>query len=153
VGTWDIGPFDNDTAADFAGALDGAAEGEREGILRGALLRTAEAEGCLDGDLAVEAVAAAALVAAQCPDGEPVSMTSGPRRPLPRLPDDLRALGVRALDRVVTGPSELMELWGESDRSGPWRAGISQLREVLAGGDVRAEGLSPGPGTGQGDGA
>ena len=139
MGAWDIGPFDNDTAADFAVALDGAAEGEREGLLRGALLRAAEAEGSLWDDLAAEAVAAAALVAAQCPDGEPVSMTSGPRRPLPRLPEDLRALGVRALDRVVTRPSELMELWGESERSGPWRAGISQLREVLAGDDGRAD--------------
>jgi hypothetical protein len=153
VGTWDIGPFDNDTAADFAAALDRAAESEREGILRGALLRTAEAEGYLDGDLAVEAVAAAALVAAQCADGEPVSMTSGPREPLPRLPEDLRELGIQALDRVITKPSELMELWGESDRSGPWRAGICQLREALAGVDGRDEGLSPGPDTGQEDAA
>lgn len=138
MGTWDIGPFDNDTAADFAGALDGAAEGERAGMLRGALLRTAEAgEGYLDADVAVEAVAAAALVAAQCAGGEPISLTSGPRSPLPGLPEDLRALGVRALDRVVTKPSELMELWGESDRSGPWRAEIRQLRDTLAGGGER----------------
>ena len=30
MGTWGTGPFDNDTAADFAGDLDDAPPGERE---------------------------------------------------------------------------------------------------------------------------
>ncbi len=34
MGTWDIGHFDNDTAADFSGALKDAAPGERAGLLR-----------------------------------------------------------------------------------------------------------------------
>ncbi|WP_260462086.1 DUF4259 domain-containing protein [Streptomyces lateritius] len=33
MGTWDIGPFDNDTAADFAGDLDEAALEEREAMM------------------------------------------------------------------------------------------------------------------------
>jgi hypothetical protein len=33
MGTWDVGPFDNDTAGDFCDALDEVAEGERKGIL------------------------------------------------------------------------------------------------------------------------
>ncbi|MYV50114.1 DUF4259 domain-containing protein [Streptomyces sp. SID2888] len=37
MGTWDGGPFGNDTAADFCGDLDEAAAGEREGIIRGTL--------------------------------------------------------------------------------------------------------------------
>lgn len=36
MGTWDVGPFDNDTAADFCGDLEEAAAGEREGVVRGA---------------------------------------------------------------------------------------------------------------------
>ncbi|MFD6987164.1 DUF4259 domain-containing protein, partial [Streptomyces sp. NPDC059956] len=39
MGTWDVGPFDNDTAADFGGDLDEVAAGEREGIVRSALTR------------------------------------------------------------------------------------------------------------------
>ncbi|MFD0020611.1 DUF4259 domain-containing protein [Streptomyces sp. NPDC058382] len=36
MATWDVGSFDNDTAADFGGGLDEAAAGEREGIVRSA---------------------------------------------------------------------------------------------------------------------
>ena len=39
MGTWDTGPFDNDTAADFAVALDGADDAEREALIRGVLAR------------------------------------------------------------------------------------------------------------------
>jgi hypothetical protein len=37
MGTWDVGPFDNDTAADFGGDLDEAALEEREALISGAL--------------------------------------------------------------------------------------------------------------------
>ncbi|MFB7778348.1 DUF4259 domain-containing protein [Streptomyces bauhiniae] len=39
MGTWDVDPSDNDTAADFCSALDKAAAAERKGIIRGALTR------------------------------------------------------------------------------------------------------------------
>lgn len=132
MGAWDVGPFDNDTAADFGGDLDDAAEGEREGMLRSILTRAASTEDYLDQDIAVEAVAAAALVAAQCPGGDPVITAYGPKLPVPELPLDLRELAVRALDRVITDPSELLELWAETDEIGPWRATIARLRTVLA---------------------
>ncbi|MCX5297949.1 DUF4259 domain-containing protein [Streptomyces sp. NBC_00193] len=44
MGTWDIGPFDNDTAADFGGDLDEAAAGEREGVVRGTLTHVIDAD-------------------------------------------------------------------------------------------------------------
>ncbi|MFJ9774633.1 DUF4259 domain-containing protein [Kitasatospora sp. NPDC101157] len=59
MGTWDIGHFDNDTAADFAGDLDGAAPDERPVLLRAALERAARRPEHLDDDVDVEAVAAA----------------------------------------------------------------------------------------------
>ncbi|MFJ1600166.1 DUF4259 domain-containing protein [Streptomyces sp. NPDC088261] len=37
MGTWDIGPFDKDTSADFGDDLDEAAAGEREGVVRSTL--------------------------------------------------------------------------------------------------------------------
>lgn len=37
-----------------------------------------------------------------------------------------------ALDRILTEPSELLELWEESDGE-EWKAGVRQLRAVLAG--------------------
>ncbi|WP_316745359.1 DUF4259 domain-containing protein [Streptomyces sp. MK7] len=46
--TWDIGPFDNDTAADFGGDLDEAALEEREALIRSALKRAADPADFLD---------------------------------------------------------------------------------------------------------
>ncbi|MFJ2774284.1 DUF4259 domain-containing protein [Streptomyces sp. NPDC087300] len=42
MGTWNIGPFDSDTGADFGGGLDEAALEEREAMIRGALIRAAD---------------------------------------------------------------------------------------------------------------
>ncbi|WP_330459784.1 DUF4259 domain-containing protein [Streptomyces sp. NBC_00820] len=129
MGTWDIGPFDNDTAADWCNDLDDAAPDERAAMVRAALLRAVETDGYLDAPEGEEACAAAALVAAQCPDGEPVDTSYGPDEPLPDLAA-LRPLAVEALDRIATGPSELMELWEESgDRR--WRAGVERLTRTL----------------------
>ncbi|MFF4652574.1 DUF4259 domain-containing protein [Streptomyces sp. NPDC001380] len=130
MGTWDTGPFDNDTAADVCDALDRAAPDAREDLLRGALLRAAGTVGCLDADTPQEAVAAAALVAAQCPGGEPAGPGCGLEESLSGL-TGLRGLAVRALDRVMTEPSELPELWALSDGA-PWQVGVHRIRRTLA---------------------
>jgi hypothetical protein len=130
MGTWDIGHFDNDTAADFSGKLDKAAEAERESIVRAALTSTIEADGYLDSDEACQAVASAALIAAQCPGGTPVT-AYGPHEPLPVFSPDLRGLAAQALDRVLAADSELVELWDESGHGPLWRQGVTDLRTVL----------------------
>ncbi|MEV5602308.1 DUF4259 domain-containing protein [Streptomyces sp. NPDC052299] len=129
MGTWDVGPFDNDTAADWCGGLDEAAPEAREGMVRAALTETVETADYLDSDVANEAIAAAALVAAQCPGGASVDSAYGPDEPLPDL-TGLRELALRALDRVLTEPSEALELWEEAE-DGPWHTGINQLRGTL----------------------
>lgn len=131
MGTWDIGPFDNDTAADFADDLDEAAVEERESMVRGALKRAADHADYLDAPDAERAVAAAALVVAQHPDGEPACSIMGPSEQLPEFPADLRTLAVDALDQVVAELSELAQLWGEAANGPKWRQDIARLRDVL----------------------
>ncbi|MFE2849779.1 DUF4259 domain-containing protein [Streptomyces lavendulae] len=131
MGTWDIGPFDNDTAADFGGDLDEAAPEERESMIRGVLKRAADPADDLDTPDGERAVAAAALVVAQQSDGEPACSNYGPSEPLPELPADLRTLAVHALDRVVSEQSELAELWAEAADGLAWRKDITRLRDVL----------------------
>ncbi|MFI6154902.1 DUF4259 domain-containing protein [Kitasatospora sp. NPDC051170] len=132
MGTWDIGHFDNDTAADFSGTLKDTAPGERAGLLRAVLETAAGSTDYLDDYEGAQAVAAAALVAAQCPGGTPVTTAYGPGEAIPELPAELRALAVAALDRVVAEDSELAELWGEGGEGGAWEQGIRALRQVLA---------------------
>ncbi|WP_427920020.1 DUF4259 domain-containing protein [Streptomyces sp. cg40] len=129
MGTWDVGPFDNDTAADWCGGFDDAAPDARRGLVRNTLARAAEATDYLDADVGDNAIAAAALVAAQCPGGEPAHPHYGPKQPAPDL-TGLRTLALRALDRVLTEPSELLELWAESDDA-PWHTTINGLRSTL----------------------
>ncbi|MGW6741349.1 DUF4259 domain-containing protein [Streptomyces sp. NPDC055025] len=130
MGTWDTGPFDNDTAADFADALDDAEPEEREALIRGVLTRTVDATGYLVE--AEEAVAAAALIAAQCPDGDPVDMPYGPQTPMPTFPTDLRTLGEEALARIVSDESGPASNWVDPDDERRWRALLNRLRVVLA---------------------
>ncbi|MCQ6552839.1 DUF4259 domain-containing protein [Streptomyces sp. C10-9-1] len=129
MGTWDVGPFGNDTAADWCGDLDDASPDARRGMVRDTLARAADAADRLDAETADEAVAAAAPVAARRPGGEPAHPHYGPDEPLPDLTDP-RALALRALDRVMTEPSELLELWAEPD-GGPWQATTNRLRSTL----------------------
>ncbi|MGX1222792.1 DUF4259 domain-containing protein [Streptomyces ambofaciens] len=131
MGTWDTHPFDNDTAADFANDLDDADMLERETLIRRALMRAADSKDYLEAPEAEEAVAAAALVAAQCSGIELASPSYGPEEPIPTLPADLRSLAVKSLDRVLADESELAELWKESEGGRAWERSIGQLRQLL----------------------
>ncbi|MET8859871.1 DUF4259 domain-containing protein [Streptomyces sp. NPDC004579] len=131
MGTWHVGPFDNDTAADFAGDLDEVPSEEREAMIRRTLLRAADPGDYLNTPDAERAVAAVALVVAQQPDGEPACSVHGPSEPLPELSADLRTLAVGALDQVIAGLSELAELWDGAPDGVRWRQGIARLRDTL----------------------
>jgi hypothetical protein len=130
MGTWGTGPFDNDEAADFAGDLDDAPPGEREALVRGVLTRTVGATGFLDE--AERAVAAAALIAAQCPGGRPVKTVYGPEQPLPVFPEDLRELAARALDRILAGEAGGLEMWVKPAHASQWLASVRAFLDVLA---------------------
>ncbi|MGW6443861.1 DUF4259 domain-containing protein [Lentzea sp. NPDC055074] len=131
MGTWDIGHFDNDTAADFSGALDDALETERETLVRSALTETIESDEYLDSYEACKALASAALIAAQLPGGTPITTSYAPKKPLPVFSPDLRPLAVQALDRVVAPESELLELWDETEYGPQWKQSVADLRAVL----------------------
>jgi hypothetical protein len=75
-------------------------------------------------------VAAAALIAAQCPGGRPVETVYGPEQPLPVFPEDLRELAARALDRVLAGDPGL-EMWVGPADAPQWLAAVAAVRDVL----------------------
>ncbi|WP_331773308.1 DUF4259 domain-containing protein (plasmid) [Embleya sp. NBC_00888] len=140
MGSWDIGPFDNDMGADFADTLDEAPETERENIVRAALTSTIATRGYLDAFEGTEAVAAAALIAAQCPGGAPITSSHGPKKSIPPLSFDLRALAIDALDRVLAEDSELADLWDETGDGPRWRRNITHTRRICAGAETRPDG-------------
>ncbi|MFJ8746526.1 DUF4259 domain-containing protein [Embleya sp. NPDC127516] len=130
MGTWDTGPFDNDTAADFANTLDDAGPEEHEALIRGVLTRTVDAIDYLFE--AEKAIAAAALIATQSPGGEPVDSGYGPEEPMPVSPAVLRTLAAEALDRIASDDSGLIANWLEAANARQWLAHINRLRAVLS---------------------
>jgi len=137
MGTWDVGPFDNDTAADWCGDLDDAAPEQRAVLIRDALSRVAaHGDEYLDSDDAVEAIAAAAIVASQLPGGTAINTPYAPDFLLEggtvEVSDDVPAIAVRALDRIVEKDSEWRELWEEAEESYPQAlASVRSIRATL----------------------
>jgi hypothetical protein len=122
VGTWDVGPFDNDAAADWCGGLHDTDSTQRVEVIRAALAAVADhGDDYLDSDLAVEAIAAAAIVASQLPGGPPVTSPYAPDFLLAggavNVPAHVPALALRALDRITADNSEWRELWEEDPDS------------------------------------
>ncbi|WP_324603730.1 DUF4259 domain-containing protein [Streptomyces sp. SPB78] len=83
LGTWDSGPFGNDAAADWCRGPDDAEPAARAGLVEAAPAHAADTPPGTYLDDGEHTVAAAALVAAQCPRGEPAESAYGPRRPAP----------------------------------------------------------------------
>jgi hypothetical protein len=136
MGTWDVGPFDNDTAADWCGDLDDAAPGQRPTIVRRALTTVLDnGDDYLDSDVAVEAIAAAALIASQLPGGTEITSSYAPDFLFEggrlELADDVPALAVRAMDRIAGDDSEWRELWEESEDGASALATVQQIRATI----------------------
>ena len=136
MGTWDIGPFDNDTAADWCGDLHDATPAQRPAMVRSAFTAVLDnGDDYLDSDLAVEAIAAAAIVASQLPGGAAITSSYAPDFLLAggsvEVPADVLALVVPALDRIVEDNSEWRELWEESAEGAPALAALQQIRTSI----------------------
>lgn len=127
MGTWDVGPFDNDGACDWAWELE---ESDGVDVLRAALNPEVSYVEAPEGEVAI---AAAAVLTAFI--GEAVGVPDE----IADWVDSHRHLDVRslktdaliALDAVVSADSELVELWDESEDSASWRATVDQIRRVL----------------------
>jgi hypothetical protein len=136
VGTWDTGPFDNDTAADWSGGLDDIEPEDRLDLIRSTLSAAADELDYLDSREACQAVAAAAVIASQL-GGDPIDSPYAPDFLLAgetlEVEPDVAPLAVRALDRVVGEESEWRDLWddaSETDRDAAF-AVVARLRSAL----------------------
>ncbi len=134
MSSWDCGPFDNDTAADFADDLDSAPESARLGMLHAALAAVGSCGGHVEGSRAEVAVAAAAVVARDLPGGgEFQSRHYGPQNRIPPIPANLISLAADVADCLANGENDVKDYWNESSEAAKWLAMMRRLRTVLAG--------------------
>jgi len=131
MGTWDTDSFQNDAASDWAFEQESAADLGH--VSKTLLVVVKTGDDYLEVDEGQEALAAAEVVARlkgnwgqRDPYSEPVDkwIQNHPQTPS----DDLVDLALKAIDRVNSEPSELLELWGESG-SDDWKQCVSSLRE------------------------
>ncbi|MGI5181839.1 DUF4259 domain-containing protein [Dactylosporangium sp. CA-152071] len=135
MGAWGIGPFQNDSALDWRNDLEHCAPHERGGLIRRTFMAVVEqGSSYLDSDFAVEAIAAAAILASQLPGG-PTTASLGADFITADggfdVPTDLPPLALRALDRVVAENSEWRSLWEEGSRFEELVGVLAPIRSVL----------------------
>jgi hypothetical protein len=132
---WDSGPFDNDTAADFAGDLDDAPESERIGMISDALAAAGSRDSYVDAERAQAALAAAALIARNLPGGEEFQSRSyGPDNRIPPIPENLIPLAAEVVDCLLNGENDVKVDLSASGKADKWFAATRRMRAVLAGG-------------------
>jgi hypothetical protein len=149
MGTWGIGPFENDSAADWCGDLRDADPADRVGLLRQALHDAAGEAGFLDSREGSRAIAAASVIVSQLPGGVPPTSSYAPDFLVDGgrldIPAELPALAIQALDRVLAADSEWFELWGESNDPEAAYAVVRDLRARLGAASGSPEQLTPVP--------
>jgi hypothetical protein len=136
VGTWDLGPFDNDVAADWCDDLDQAPKAERAAILRETFAAAIDDVDYLERNDGSEVVAAAAVVAAHQANARRIDTPYAPdfltAGQFLDLPEDLSLLAAAALDRVTALGTELRDSHAGNDLS-TWLTSIALVRAELHG--------------------
>jgi hypothetical protein len=135
MGAWDVGTFDNDAARDWAYELESQSDISMVALtLVNVLAVGAE---YLDSYIASEGLAAAEVVArlrgnwgVRNSSTETIDtwVETHPTQPS----TELVSQAIAAIDRVLTEPSELLELWSDSDDFVRWRNAIEDLRRRVA---------------------
>lgn len=135
MGTWGIGSFENDDAADFMiDLLDSGDLSLVREVLDNVLTSTEYVE-APDATLAIvgaEIVAAARgrpTLAAQQEEG----LADWVARIRPTVDADLTARARESLTRILADHSELRELWEETDDAKAWQATVMDLGKHLEG--------------------
>lgn len=130
MGTWGTGSFENDGASDWVYELEGSSGfAFLEETLDAGL-----SSDYLDAPDAENAIAAAETVACLLGRAGPSpteSLKKWVAAQSQAPTDPLRSKALAVVQRVQTAPSELLELWEESDDLEGWRAELSALSSRL----------------------
>ena len=135
MGAWGVDTFHNDIAADWKYGLESTDDLK---YVRETLARVLSiGDDYLDADEACEGLAACEVIARLkgnwgLRDSYSESLDAWVEQHPQVPPSDLVDLALRVIDRITTEPSELRELWGESDDYDAWVAAVANLRDRVA---------------------
>lgn len=133
MGTWALHSFGNDDAADLLSDLM-----DQNGVepVAEAIARVLKSDGYLEAPDAQQGIAACEVVATALgkPSGASQAeedLASWISRVNPVFGSDIVSQATKAIDRILTPESELLELWQESDEFSDWKADVTDLRSRL----------------------
>lgn len=127
---WGTGSFENDDAAAWVAELSAVKPDDVTQIL----LQAADHPGYLevhDASVAVAAAEVVAVLGGSPAPGVPTSIVEWARKNPQASTAELRALAVRALERIRRN-SEVKDLWMEADGLNDWTAAIQELQSRLS---------------------
>ena len=131
MSTWGMGPFDNDSAADFVGDFDEMGAADPRATLHGALTEVLHASGWIRGSVAQRALASAAIIAATLPSGYEYTRHAAegdiPRQYEPEFID----LAVDAIHRIVNDGNDVRSDWEDRGMQSEWRTSMDRLLAAL----------------------
>jgi hypothetical protein len=134
MGAWDTDPFGNDTAVDWAYALE---ESEDFDLIEETLAKIeAAGDEYIEAPDAEEAIAAADTLARlkgkfYVKNSHTEAVDDWVAEQQLTVPPDLIELAVHAIERIQSEPSELLELWEESDDYDSWKKHLDSLKKRL----------------------
>jgi hypothetical protein len=132
MGAWDITAFGNDDAADWAVEL---LEAEQPASFMENTLALAKGDGYLEAPDSCQILADAAVIASACgkaPQGLPED-TGEWLRGKEGTFKPLASTALAALQRVRSEPSELLDLWQETDDFSAWCGDLDAISATLRG--------------------
>lgn len=135
MGTWSHEPFGNDSACDWAYGLS---EHKDFSLVAEAIQNVLEnSQDYLDADLAVEAIAAAEVLAKAMgrgtqTDAYTADVDTWLRSIADKPSSELLTKTQDALTRITGSDSELRGLWEESDDFGSWESSVKALQKAIS---------------------
>jgi hypothetical protein len=132
MGAWGNGSFENDRALDWAREM---LAGDQPLAAVEFALDESTGVDYLEADEGSAAIAAAEVVAGLAGRSRgtmPEAITAWVTKQ-PEPTDELLALAIKAVRRVLADDSELRELWEEGDEGDDWRGDVEELLECLEG--------------------
>ena len=135
MGAWGAGTFDNDAACDWTYGLEGL---DDLSLVRKTVANVLEAgSGYLDADIACEGLAACEAIARLkgnwgIRNAYTETLDRWVEKHPANPPADLVEQALAAIDRILSPPSELAELWDETEERNEWRNAVADLRSRVA---------------------
>jgi hypothetical protein len=134
MGTWDTDAFGNDAACDWAYSLEGTGD---LSLVESTIDRVLAMENdYLEAPDAEEALAAAEVIARLQGNWGIRNAYTEPadfwvERTQLKPSSDLVRKAHAAIDRIVHSPSELLELWEDSEEVDAWKQSVSELKSRI----------------------